>query len=157
MEKEIVALFTQILSVCYANNVIGRNMFAIDGCKISSNCSKEWSGTKSELLKKAKKLEDSIRYLLNRHREADANSYNESQEEKEKASIEKLKAKSRKIHDWLTENDEKIGVQGKPIKSNITDNESAKMSSSHGVIQGYNGIAAADEMNQLIVWAQSIW
>jgi hypothetical protein len=27
-------------------------MFAIDGCKISSNCSKEWSGTKKELLEK---------------------------------------------------------------------------------------------------------
>ncbi len=48
-----------------------------------------------------------------------------------------------------------MGSQGKPIKSNITDNESAKMSTSHGVIQGYNGIAAVDEKNQLIVWAEA--
>jgi len=155
MDKEIAPLFTQILSVCYANNVIGGNMFAIDGCKISSNCSKEWSGTKGELFKKARKIEESIEYLLTKHREADKNTYNESQEEKEKASIEKLKAKSHKIREWLKENDEKIGVQGKPIKSNITDNESAKMSSSHGVIQGYNGIAAVDEKHQLIVWAEA--
>ncbi|MBT3271871.1 MAG: IS1182 family transposase [Spirochaetales bacterium] len=155
MDKEIAPLITQILSVCYANHVIGGNMFAIDGCKITSNCSKEWSGTKGELFKKAKKIDESIRYLLTKHREADKNTYNESQEEKEKASIEKLKAKSQKIREWLSENDEKLGVQGKPIKSNITDNESAKMSSSHGVIQGYNGIAAVDEKHQLIVWAEA--
>lgn len=155
MDKEIAPLFTQILSICYANNVIGGNMFAIDGCKISSNCSKEWSGTKGELLKKARKIEESIEYLLIKHREADKNTYNESQEEKEKASIEKLEAKSQKIREWLKKNDEKIGVQGKPIKINITDNESVKMSSSHGVIQGYNGIAAVDEKNQLIVWAEA--
>ncbi|MCK5198215.1 MAG: transposase, partial [Spirochaetales bacterium] len=41
--KEIIDLFTRILSVCYTQNLIGKNMFAIDGCKISSNCSKEWS------------------------------------------------------------------------------------------------------------------
>jgi len=32
MEKEIAPLFTEVLSACYANNVIGKNMFAIDGC-----------------------------------------------------------------------------------------------------------------------------
>ena len=155
MDKEIAALFTQILSVCYANNVIGKNMFAIDGCKISSNCSKEWSGTKKELLKKAEKIEESIKYLLDKHQLADKNAYNASQEVKEKGSIEKLKAKSEKIREWLLENEEKIGVQGKPIKSNVIDNESAKMSSSHGVIQGYNGIAVVDEKNQLVVWAEA--
>ncbi len=155
MDKEIAPLFTRILSVCYANNVIDKNMFAIDGCKISSNCSKEWSGTKKELLKKAGKIEESIKYLLEKHKQEDKSRYSQSQEEKEKASIEKLKAKSQKIHDWLNSNDDRMGSQGKPIKSNITDNESAKMSTSHGVIQGYNGIAAVDEKNQLIVWAEA--
>ena len=42
-------------------------------------------------------------------------------------------------------------LKGKPVKSTITDNESAKMSTSHGVIQGYNGIAAVDEKHQVIV------
>jgi len=35
-------------------------MFAVDGCKISANCAKEWSGTKKELLKKAQKIEESV-------------------------------------------------------------------------------------------------
>ena len=155
MEKEIAPLFTEVLSACYASNVIGKNMFAIDGCKISSNCSKEWSGTKKELLKKAGKIEKSVEFLLSKHKQMDKSEYNKHEIEREKKSIKKLKAKVRKIHDWLNNNEEKIGVQGKPVKSNITDNDSAKMSTSHGVIQGYNGIAAVDEDHQLIVWGEA--
>lgn len=44
-----------------------------------------------------------------------------------------------------------MGVQNKPVISNITDNESAKMATGHGVIQGYNGIVALDDKHQLIV------
>ena len=89
--NEIIDLFTRILSVCYTQNLIGKNMFAIDGCKISSNCSKEWSGTKKELLGKAGKIEKAARYLVTKHKEADKNKYNKSQEVKEKESIKKLK------------------------------------------------------------------
>jgi hypothetical protein len=48
-----------------------------------------------------------------------------------------------------------IGRRGKPVKSNITDNESAKLVSSHGVIQGYNGIATLDADHQMVVDAQA--
>ncbi len=153
--KEIIDLFTRILSVCYTQNLIGKNMFAIDGCKISSNCSKEWSGTKKELLEKAGKIEKACSYLVRKHKEADKNKFNKSQETKEKESIKKLKARADKIYKWLDGNDDKIGTQGKPIKSNIIDNESAKMSTGHGVIQGYNGIAAVDDKHQVVVWAEA--
>ena len=153
--KEIIDLFTRVLSVCYTQNLIGKNMFAIDGCKISSNCSKEWSGTKKELLEKAGKIEKAVSYLVNKHKEADKKKYNSSQENKEKESIKKLKVRAEKIYKWLDENDEKIGTQGKPIKSNIIDNESAKMSTGHGVIQGYNGIAAVDDKSHVIMWAEA--
>lgn len=53
-------------------------------------------------------------------------------------------------------NNDKIGKSGKPIKSNITDNESAKMKTSHGVIQGYDGVAAVDDKHQVIVHAQAV-
>ena len=154
-EKAIIDLFKKILSICYTQNLIGKNMFAIDGCKISSNCSKEWSGTKKELLKKAGKLEESIKYLVKKHREQDKSSFNTSQIIKEKESIKKLRKSVEMINDWLDDNEPKIGVQGKEIKSNIVDNESAKMSTSHGVIQGYNGIAAVDDKNQVIVYAEA--
>jgi hypothetical protein len=51
----------------------------------------------------------------------------------------------------LKENDEKAGKKGKEIKSNITDNESAIMTTSHGSIQGYNGQAVVDAKHQVIV------
>ncbi|MGH8726901.1 MAG: transposase [Burkholderiales bacterium] len=44
---------------------------------------------------------------------------------------------------------------GKPKKSNLTDNESAKMKSAHGVIQDYDGVAAVDAKHQVIVHAEA--
>ena len=38
----------------------------------------------------------------------------------------------------MDDNDDKPGKTGKPRKSNITDNDSAKMKTSKGVIQGYD-------------------
>lgn len=44
MSDEIESVFTDVLSICYTEELIGKTMFAIDGCKISSNCSKEMDG-----------------------------------------------------------------------------------------------------------------
>ena len=68
MKEQIVPIFRDILTLCYAEGLIGRTMFAVDGCKLSSNCSKEWSGTRAQLEKKARKIESSIRYLLGQKR-----------------------------------------------------------------------------------------
>jgi len=45
--------------------------------------------------------------------------------------------------------------KGNIRKSNRTDNESAKMATSKGVIQGYTGVAAVDAKHQIIVDAQA--
>ncbi|OCC15993.1 Mobile element protein [Dissulfuribacter thermophilus] len=37
--------------------LVGKEMFALDGCKLPSNASKEWSGTRADFEKKCKKLE----------------------------------------------------------------------------------------------------
>ena len=37
--------------------LVGKEHFAIDGCKLPSNASKKWSGTHKELGKKRQKLE----------------------------------------------------------------------------------------------------
>lgn len=47
------------------------------------------------------------------------------------------------------------GKRPKEIKGNITDNESGKMVTSKGTIQGYNGVAAVDKKHQIIVEAQA--
>lgn len=155
MEKEIKGIFCDILIVCDEMGLIGGTMFAIDGCKLPSNASKEWSGTKADFEKKKTKLERTIKYLMEEHKTKDKeeNKFDIGEEEKD-ARIKKLQNKIEKITKWMKENKDKEGSKGTAIKSNITDNESAKMVSSHGVIQGYNGIAAADSKHQVIVSAE---
>jgi len=155
MGEQIQSVFTDVLSVCYTEGLIGKKMFAIDGCKISSNCSKEWSGSKAELRKKAEKIEESVKMLLEKHKEQDSGSAEDGQGEREQRAAANLSVKAKKVREFLENNEDRIGTQGKPVKSNITDNESAKMPSSHGVIQGYNGIATVDEKHQIIVDAQA--
>ena len=75
--------------------------------------------------------------------------------EKERQYIQTLRCQIKKISNWLDDNDDKPGKTGKPRKSNITDNDSAKMKTSHGVIQGYDGIAAIDSKHQIIVHAEA--
>jgi transposase len=149
LDKEIINLFLEVLLVCDEMNLIGKDMFAIDGCKLPSNASKEWSGTKEELSKKKEKMEKVIHQIMMRHKETDEQNIAE-QEEKYVAT---LTQNIKKIRTWLQENDDKPGKKG-PIKSNITDNESAKMKTSRGVIQGYDGVAAVDAKHQVIVHAE---
>ena len=153
MDEQIVSVFTDVLTVCYSEGLIGRRMFAIDGCKIAANCAKEWSGTKKELLKKAQKIEESIREIVKKHRDDDHGQGGTGGGEQQR--LETLQAKAKKIRRWLSANEDRIGERGKPIKSNITDNESAKIPRAHGVIQSYNGLAAVDEKRQIIVHAQA--
>lgn len=47
------------------------------------------------------------------------------------------------------------GKRVKEVKSNITDNESAKMTTSKGNIQGYNGVATVDKKHQIVIDAQA--
>lgn len=155
MDKEIVELFVQVLLICDQQKLIGKEMFAIDGCKMPSNASKQWSGTRSDFKKKVAKMEKAIRRILKKHREADAVQTEADSKEKELQYIETLKKQAAKIKDWLNNNDDKEGKGGKPIKSNITDNESAKMKSSKGYIQGYVGVASVDKKAQVIVNAEA--
>jgi hypothetical protein len=130
-------------------------MFAVDGVKLPSNASKEWSGTKKELGKKKEKMEKAIRQMVKRHREEDERETDRGVIDQEEQYIETLKKKVKKIKAWLKENEDKPGKRGKPLKSNITDNESAKMKTSHGVIQGYDGVAVVDGKHQVIVHAEA--
>jgi transposase len=62
-DQEIIGLFLQILLTCDSMNLIGKEMFAVDGCKMPSDASKEWSGTKEELTKKKEKMEKVLRHM----------------------------------------------------------------------------------------------
>jgi transposase len=153
--EQIIGLFRDVLLICDKLGLIGKEMFAVDGCKLSSNASKEWSGTKGELKGKQQKMERAVRYLVEKHRQMDAKAETDPGVEREQRQIETLRAKVKKLKSWLRENEDKIGKSGKPRKSNLTDNESAKMKSSHGVIQGYDGVVAVDRKHQLVVHAEA--
>jgi hypothetical protein len=141
--------------ICDEMGLIGKEMFAVDGCKLPSNASKEWSGTKKELEKKREKMEKAIRQIVKRHREVDVTEADRGVIEQEEQYVETLRGKVKKIKAWLRENEDKPGKSGKALKSNITDNESAKMKTSHGVIQGYDGVAVVDGKHQGVVHAEA--
>ncbi len=154
--EEIAKLFQQILLVCDQMGLIGKEMFAIDGCKLPSNASKQWSGNKADLKRKADKIDHAVHSMLRKHRDDDHHAGNDKEiRTREEQQIQKLKSASAKIKRFLTNNTERTGVSGKPVKSNITDNESAKMKTGHGVIQGDTGIAAVDKKHQIVVHAEA--
>jgi transposase len=155
LHEEIIRLFLEVLLICDEMGLIGKEMFAIDGCKLPCNASKEWSGTKEDLQRKKDKMQRVIRQILTRHREMDVTEASKEIVEREQQYVDTLKKKVKKIKEWLEGNDDKVGKSGTPLKSNITDNESAKMKTSHGVIQGYDGIAVVDDKHQVIVHAEA--
>lgn len=64
MHQEIAGVFRDVLIYADALGLIGKETFAIDGCKLPSNASKEWSGTHDELKNKQQKYEAAARRLL---------------------------------------------------------------------------------------------
>ncbi|EGW52878.1 IS1182 family transposase [Candidatus Endoriftia persephonae] len=156
--EAVADLFSQIVLMCDQLGLIGKEMFAIDGCKLPSNASKEWSGTHTELKKKRQKIDRAVRRMLQRHCEQDSAEQSPGiQRHDEAEQIKKLRAVSRKIKRFLDTEPERTGVSGREVKSNITDNESAKIKTSHGVIQGYTGVAAVDSKNQVVIYAEAFW
>lgn len=154
--EDIARVFAAILAVCDRQGLIGREMFAIDGVKLPSNASKARSGTRADFARQAEKLEAAATKMLARHREQDARPVEPDLAAKEAKRIGRLERDAREIRDWLAANPEdRRGAKGSIRKSNRTDNESAKMATGKGVIQGYTGVAAVDATHQLIVCAQA--
>jgi transposase len=158
MKNQIKPLFTDILLVCDQEGLLGGSFFAIDGCKMASNASKQWSGKIKDLKKKRAKIEGKLVALIKDHIETDK----EEQAVKEKMSasrqkqIKRLEQQAAKIEKWLSKNDKKIGANKKELQSNITDNDSARMHTSHGTVQGYNAQAIVDSKHQVIVHGEAI-
>lgn len=156
--EAIESLFNQVLLICYEDGLLGNELFAIDGCKMPSNAAKEWSGTFSELQQKRDKLRKHIRACIKEHQTIDKR----SSDGKERARRMEQKTRTldhaaQRIDQFLSTNAPKQGQgrQKKEIKSNVTDNESAKMTTGKGTIQGYNGVATVDSKHQVIVDAQA--
>lgn len=150
MQDEISHIFSHILIRCAQLDLIGGEVFALDGCKISSNAAKELSGTLKELERKKHKLKAMCDVMVETHRNNDRSENNNIEKRREK-----YRKKIEKIDAFIRSAEPKKGKRSGENKSNITDNESATMKSSHGVIQGYNGLAVVDDKTQVIVNAEA--
>ena len=152
MKEQIEPLFCNVLLACEEMNLLGGTTFSLDGCKLPSNASKEWSGKHKTLRKKKEKLEAKVTELVQRQIQADREEADPADLSDREKQIERIQQKADRIQKFLDENEPRIGRQGKEVKSNITDNESVYMKTSHGGIQGYNAQALVNE-DQVIVAA----
>jgi len=156
MKDQILPLFCDILLVCEQENLLGGTFFALDGVKLPSNASKENSGTLSELKRKRDKIQQKVKRLLKDQIDADKDDDDDFRPPPNRErQIDKLKKQADRIEKWLKNNNAKISSNGRELKSNLTDNDSALMLTSGGTIQGYNGQALVDDKHQIIVYGQA--
>ena len=114
MGPVIKGLFVDVLLYCDELGLIGREMFAIDGCKISSNASKEWSGRKEDFEKKKAKFSKLVETLVAKHKKVDAGKQALPAEmrAKEEKAIKALEKKIATLDEWLKTQEDKIGHTG---------------------------------------------
>ncbi len=153
MQKEISSIFSDILTVCDELDLLGGTHFSLDGVKLSANVSKEWSGTLAELKHKRDKLQEKLKRVMEEHAQADQHPQVEIERQKKRERRFQLQVE--RLNEFLKDRKPKLGGDGKEIQSNAVDNESVKMPSSHGVVQGYNAQALVDSKHQVILAADA--
>jgi len=84
MSSEIQNVFINILMVADDMKLLGNTVFALDGCKLPSNASKEKSGTFSDLKGKQEKFENKIARIVETHKNLDKGKDTELPEAKKK-------------------------------------------------------------------------
>jgi transposase len=148
--------FVQVLMYCNELGLIGGENFAVDGLRLPSNASMEMSGTEQQLRKRLACCRKMAAKHIERHKRKDAQGADGAgaKERFEKRQVY-LNRRIEKISSFLEGMKKKEGRDGKETQSNVTDNESAMIHSSKGTIQGYIGIAVADQKSQVITGAQA--
>src|ERR1043166_5298857 len=157
LHAEVPALFAQVLLVCEQEGLLGGTHFSLDGLKLPANASKEWSGTFAELRHKQQKLETKVREAVAEHRQAGRGGGADAATDPQRRPprLARLQRQAERIKRFLNEHQPRAGVCGQEIKSNVTDNESAYLKSSHGILQGYNAQALVDDQHQVITTAEA--
>jgi transposase len=153
MQSEVQSIFSNTLLVCEELGLLEGTHFSLDGVKLSANVSKEWSGSIDELKHKRDKLQEKLQRVIAEHTQAD--------KQPEVVVARQMKRERRfqlqveRLNDFLKDREPKRGSNGKEIQSNAVDNESVKLPSSHGVVQGYNAQALVDSKHQVILAAEA--
>ena len=100
--EEIETLFEQVLLICQEQGLLGNELFAIDGCKMSSNSAKEWSGTLKELEEKRAKIKRLISHHVSEHKKIDgSDTLDEQRKLRAEQAIETLNKAHEKIDSFL--------------------------------------------------------
>ncbi len=152
--EAINEVFHKVLMICCQSGLVGKEHFAIDGCKLPSDASKQWSGTHKDLQKKSKKLRQSAQKIIDNHLINDnTKNSNNGDQDRRRQTVETLLKNADKIDAFLQESTPRksTGKSNREIQSNITDNDSAKMTTSKGTLQGYNCQTVSDEKRQVII------
>jgi transposase len=153
MQSEVQTLFSNILLVCEELGLLEGTHFSLDGVKLSANVSKEWSGSIDELKHKRDKLQEKLQRVIAEHAQADKRPEVEIKRQKKRERRFQLQVE--RLNDFLKDREPKRGSDGKEIQSNAVDNQSVKMPTSHGVVQGYNAQALVDSKHQVILAAEA--
>jgi hypothetical protein len=113
MQEEIESIFGNILLVCAELDLLGGTHFSLDGVKLSSNASKEWSGTFQELAKKRDKLQGKLRQVIAEHLHEDVLAGPES--ERRQKQKKRLQHQVERLSQFLREQEPKLGKSHKEI------------------------------------------
>ena len=153
--QRIEDLFVQIVVECDYLGLVAGNCFSVDGTKLSSNASKDRSGTIESFTKKYKKIKNGIQFLLDQHKEEDRQGrVDQSRREREEKRIRKLRKLSKELEQPIAEMKDRIGSNGKPKRTNLTDPDSSTMmSGAGGASQGYMAVVVSDPKHQVITAA----
>ena len=111
---------------------------------------------RADFEREAAKMETAVQRMMDRHAQADARPSSDPETERAVRTRERLTHEAARIRAWLAEHSEdRKGAKGAIRLSNRTDNESAKMATGKGVIQGYTGVATVDAKAQVVLDAQA--
>lgn len=166
--SKIERIFAEVLVACHEEELLGGTAFALDGVKLPGNASKKWSGKVADLIAKKEKLVLRLEVKMSEHREADRaerspkgkarkkKSTRKDEDDNEPPELKRLRRQIENIERHCEEEGPKEGAKGKEVQGNVSDPDSAKMKSGHGVIQGYNAQALVDDKHQVIMAAEAI-
>ena len=90
-------IFHKVLMICCRSGLVGKEHFAIDGCKLPSDASKQWSGTHKNLRKKSDKIKKSAQRIIDKHLSHDnTKDGNDSDQGRRRQTVETLLKNAKK-------------------------------------------------------------
>ncbi len=121
LSEPVADVFTQVLTVCDREGLIGRQMFAIDGVKLPSNAAKSRSGTRAEFIHQADKIRKHIAKVIERQRALDQSEAAPCADaERQARQLDRLTGEAQQIERWLHEHPhDRSGARNGVRQSNV--------------------------------------